>query len=430
MTQRRKLTEAQAISEFASALADASWCLDLSGTRPAALHALSNRSACSDTFLYEYRDWASRNNVEASKSAAFYKNLSSRVSARLPRIYGSSFRPVDQKFIEASGLRLANTYVPFKPALSDDVNGRVLLGELFEGLFPDEFERTMVRQFLAHIIQKPLERPQWGLLIMGDGGTGKSRLVELVELALGSKHRWRENNYKLIDKQFSEVLPDNLIVTFDDAPGGTQTYELLKHAITKSFQEVEIKGQQRKISREVYARIVVLSNDDDPLPGIADDRRLFVPSRCVHRVSREETENFFAKFNDWIKQSHVPAFLYHYFCGVNLTGFNASKTVKTETLIALEGKSNPAQLSEAVEEFASKAKIFHRVEIVDHLRSRGMKPNPEELSKVLENAGYVERRRTHPCRSKRQLALWCSARAARAPTLTDAQRDRILQALE
>jgi hypothetical protein len=426
MTLRRKLKAAEAVKEFASALAEESWCLDVSGTnKPAALHALSNRSACAEAFAYEFKTWAGQNGIEITgTSKDFWKTLSFQVAQELPRIYGSTFRPVDEKFLLCDGIRLANIYVPFRPEPFEDGEGRAMVDELFERLFPDPLERTTVLQFFAHIIQKPLERPQWGLLITGEGGTGKTRLVELAEMALGNRHRWRENDYKLISKQFSEILPNNLLVTFDDATATAQTYEDLKHSMTKSRQEVEIKGQQKKISREVYARIVILSNSERPLQ-IEDDRRFFVPSPCTHRVDREESAAFFERFSEWLGGPQASPFLFHYFSGVDLRDFNPNRTVRTKTLLRMEGVTDGAQLKELAGELAGKLEIFHELEIADHIRRHGVDATSKQLCQALCKAGFVQRRRLHPC-GKGQLQLWCPATMRRTRSLTDDENRRIL----
>jgi hypothetical protein len=288
----------EAVGLYAKHLAAESWCVDVSGIRPAALHADSNRAACAEYFKIEFADWCDANGLSIASfdSNVVSRSLVDKVMARLPRIFGSSFRPTSEKFFKSRGALLANTYKPVDAPAPADLTTPAILQGYLERVLPQKEDRNRVLQFLAHIIQMPQVRPQFGLIMTGEGGTGKSFLVRLVEAALGNRYCWRENSYKPVFKQFSEVLPNNLLVTFDDASASAHTYEDLKHAITSEYQEVEVKGQQKTVSREVYARIIVLSNLEKPL-RLVDDRRFYVTEPCVHKVSREESIVLFKKFN-------------------------------------------------------------------------------------------------------------------------------------
>lgn len=376
----------------------------------------------------EFKKWAALTGVEITGlDSDGWRTLPDRVADKLPHIYGSTFRPVNEKFVTVHGVQLANTYVPFRPDYRDDSEGRQLVDELFERLFPDASERRTVKQFFAHLIQRPLERPQWGLLITGDGGTGNSQLLQLVERAMDNRHRWRENTYKPISSQFGSVLPDNLLVTFDDAPASSNTYEELKYAITRAHQEVEIKGQQKKIQREVFARLVVLTNDETPFQ-MKDDRRFYAPERCTHRVDRNESNEFFSRFCSWLEHPSTNEFLYHYFSRVDRHGFDPSKTVRTATLIRMEGQEDGCQATEVVEEVSAKLEIFHLNEVLTVAKRRGLKVRPDQICKALAKHEYVRRRRPHPA-GKGQIELWCPASARRTRTLTDEEKQRIVGAL-
>jgi len=428
MTMKGKVKAADAIRACAAELAKQSWCVDLTGSKRTALHALSDRSACIEALAFEFKQWAAHSGIEVCEMEPDdWKHLADRVADKLPNIYGSTFRPVDERFVTVHGVQLANTFVPFKPDVRDDAEGRKLVDELFERLFPDSFERHTVKRFFAHMIQKPLERPQWGLLITGDGGTGKSQLVQLAERALNNRHRWRENVYKPIGSQFSSVLPDNLLVTFDDAPASGNTYEELKFAITRSLQEVEIKGQQKKVLREVFARIVVVSNEETPLT-LKDDRRFFVPERCRHFIDRDESGEFFERFFGWLERPHTNAFLYHYFRGIDLNEFDPSKTVRTATLLKMEGQEVGTQVRDLVREFAAKLEIFHETEVLAHARRRGVHARPDQVCKALAREGYIRRRRPHPGGTG-QIELWCPASIRRTRSLTQDERQRIIEVL-
>lgn len=321
---------------------------------------------------------------------------------------------------------MANTYRPYKPTFVGSELGIQLLEELAQRLFNDAAERKRVFQYLAHIVFQPLERPQFGLLITGAGGTGKSLLISLVEKALDGHHSWRENDYNSAFKPFSEVLPNNLLVTFDDAPTKGSTYDQLKHAITSRNQEVEIKGVQRRVLREVYARIVVLSNDRRPF-DLTEDRRFFVPAPCMHKVNKTESDVFFQKLVGWLQSAESGPVIYHWLSQVNLDDFNLTAPEITETHRSM-GAASGGQLDDMVSSYIQDQRLVHIDEVNVHLTRQGISsPNVRDVAKALTNAGYVSRRRSHP-RGTGQLELWVPANRRRQRPLTIEEVGRMREA--
>ena len=309
---------------YAKHLESQSWCIDSSGTTVMALHASSGHPANLDYFKNIFPAWsrAEKVRVQPDQYKGFMDSLRSNLPTRLHSILGSTMRPTPQPFISVNGAMFANTYAAFNPPRPVDCSAP-LAEELFDRLFPDESERKWCIQHLAHTIQKPLERPQHGLLITGKGGTCKSLMTRLVRSALGGRHWYSKNEYTQALQKFSEVIPDNLLIVFDDATAAKDTYEDLKDTITRDMQTVELKGGQKFVTREVYSRIVVISNLKRPL-RLVDDRRFFAPAYCEHPTSKEDSEAFGARLASWLAEPHASVILYHWFMDVDLTGFTAS----------------------------------------------------------------------------------------------------------
>lgn len=420
--------QAARLRQFAEHMAGKSWCVDVSGTRPVALHADSNRPASSEVFTYEYVDWERSQQLGAlpSRGDNFSRLVQEGVIQELPRVFGSSFRPTDEKFFESRGALMANTYRPYRPEAVVSEAGVQLLEELSQRLFTDVSERNQVLQYLAHIVFRPAERPQFGLLITGAGGTGKSLLITLVEKALGGRHSWRENDYNTAFKPFSEVLPNNLLVAFDDAPAKGSTYDQLKHAITSQNQEVEIKGVQRRVLREVYARIVVLSNDRKPF-DLTDDRRFFVPRYCVHKSNKTESDHFFQAFVGWLGSAESGAVIYHWLSQIDLSDFNLTAPEITDTHRSMSHTSS-SSLDEIVSGYVQDRRLVHIDEVSAHAARMGISsPNVRDVAKALANAGYISRRRSHPSGTG-QLELWVPAARRRQRSLTTEEIGRMMSA--
>lgn len=418
----------EVLKKYAAYLESQSWCIDASGTSVMAFHASSDYPANLEYFRLKFPAWskASGIRVDQSEYGSFLDRMKSDLPPLLPCILGSSFRPSDEKFFNFNGATFANTYLPFHPPRPTDCSAP-LADELFERLFPNVKERTTVRQFLAHIIQKPLERPQWGLLITGEGGEGKSLMMQMLEAALGNNHWWRERNLEAALKQFSEVLPDNLSVCFDDAKFGPDSAEQLKHPMTARYQVVELKGVQKTVKREVYARLTVLSNKMRPL-RLVEDRRWYVPTRCVNRISKDESKLFGANVGTWLRQPDTPAILHHYFMNVDLTGFDPSGCELTETHARMS-EASVSVLEKYISEFIEDGIIFHETQLLAHLNAQGIRHvNPDELKLKLGDLGYEHKRRP-PVPNAKKVWLWQPVSQQRQRSLTNAESEAIIAAL-
>jgi hypothetical protein len=416
------------LKQYAAHLKSQSWCIDASGTSVMAFHAGSDYPANLEYFKLKFPAWSKANGirVEATEYTAFLDRLRSDLPPLLPCILGSSFRPSDEKFFDYNGATFANTYLPFNPPRPADCSAP-LADQLFERLFPDDKERTTVRQFLADTIQKPLERPQWGLLITGEGGEGKSLMMQLLEAALGNNHWWRERNAEAALKQFSEVLPDNLSVCFDDGKFGPDPAEQLKHPITSRYQVVELKGVQKTVRREVYARLIILSNKPRPL-RLIEDRRWYAPTRCLNRISKEESKIFGAQVATWLRQPGTAATLFHYFMDVDLTGFDIGGCELTETHQRMS-EASVSVLEKYVSEYIEEGVIFHESQLLNHLMAQGMRyVRPDELKLKLTDLGYEHVRRPPATGAKKEW-LWQPVTQQRQRSLTLAESAAIVDAM-
>ena len=404
-----KVLPAKAVLKlYAAHLESESWCIDSAGTTVMALHASSGYPANIDHFRNIFPSWSrqAKIRVEQEQYDGFLNTLRFQLPTRLHSILGSTMRPTPSPFIPVNGAMFCNTYVPFKPPRPPDCTAP-LAEELLKRLFPDKAERKHCKQFIAHIIKKPLERPQHGLLITGTGGTCKSSLMRLVRSALGGRHWYSRNDYEQATKTFSEVLPNNLLVVFDDAPADKGTiYEKLKDAMTRDTQTVELKGGQKTVNREVYARVVVISNLRRPL-RLVDDRRFFPPAYCEHQESKEDSEAFGVRLSAWLLEPGTAAILYYWLMDTDLEGFTVSGCPRTETLAQMEGASTPA-LERHINTFIEERTegdvkpIFHERDIASYLSRMGLERlSTDEIAHKLIAQGYVHKERRHPNDTKK-----------------------------
>ncbi len=99
------------------------------------------------------------------------------VAACLPHVVGTKFMPgAGMLFTDpVTRMSFANTYRTYEPT-HQHAQVSPLFTQFFEGMFQDTRERQIVLQYLAHIIQRPSERPSWHIMIPSDTGVGKGFL--------------------------------------------------------------------------------------------------------------------------------------------------------------------------------------------------------------------------------------------------------------
>jgi len=229
-----EITASEAARRYADYLQAKSYCIDESAWPLKALHIRSNTDSSIDSFRYDFPAFAKSKGIRVEADySSFLHSLTDRLAYLLPRVKATSFRPEPKQiFTNQYGLKCANTYAPFNPTVPDVFVMPAILEDYLSRVFMNDQDRKYVTQWLADIVQNPTRRPQWAVVLTGKQGSGKSSVFRLLTAALGGRHTWEHNQYAPAFDKFSEVLPDNLLVSFDDAVALHNTYQKLKQNIT------------------------------------------------------------------------------------------------------------------------------------------------------------------------------------------------------
>ena len=142
-------------------------------------------------------------------------------------------------------------------------------------LIPNAAERKLVLDWLAWLMQHPDKKLMFGLLIIGEGGTGKSWLGKLMEVILG------ESNARLFERD--DVVSDNfnafsenaqLVFLHEVAPEGSKrnVLSLLKGLITESHVWINKKNIER-FRIENFANVMGITNHAERVKVLRNDRR-------------------------------------------------------------------------------------------------------------------------------------------------------------
>lgn len=411
------------------------FCVDLTSTTttPMLYQPASNLKINSNAIVYNWPAFKASQNIKIEKEDyhQFKRDLVSGVMSYLPLISGTGFCAGSGAFFTLRSALLANKYVPYKPDISAVMINPVLF-EYFERLFENAQDEKMILDFCADIIQNPARKPQWGLVITGDQGCGKSRLPELVKLALGGYHCFIEDEYgKALDK-FSETFVDNLLVAFDDpARDNAAAYEKLKLSFVQSEMEIENKGLQTRFIRKSQSRIMLLHNSERPWVFPASDRRLYVSQRMTHKSKHNldgcelNSAAFFEKFIEWQESANAPLEIYKFFSERDLGNFRHGSTVKTEQhkKMAQLGISVTDTLITAFFEDHGASYRFHENELTEYLKENGVShPNADSLKLKLSALNYERKRREV---GEDRLWIWQPILSQKSPSFLDAEKQRI-----
>lgn len=424
------------------------YVIDESGNFPRAITA-SGRNQNLSSLTFEFKPWAKGHadrRISADEYAPFMSGLETKIRGGLPRVCGISFKPVNTRsFVDSKGDTLLNTYLPYAPERpANYAECKVILDAYADRVFHQSAQdRKHVLQVCGDTIQNPARRTQHGTIIRGHQGTGKSSVINLLRVAQGGRYVWSENEYAPAFKQFSEVLPNHTVVAFDDATAGKNTYEDLKLATTRDTANVEIKGVQAVVERDVFARIWVISNRQRPFPLPADDRRFYVTEFLDHLHDFTESEAYYEGFTAFWKNPDNAAAIHWWFRDIDLSDFKPGSCIKTEArkqLIAMSTSSADSAILEFVggteishidgdgitqTETPPVQTVFHESQLAAYLKERRIPDMPPDmLRRKLTEAGYEEKRLiVGTCNGGKQIDVWrkITPGQTRAPKLSDSQ---------
>ena len=140
----------------------------------------------------------------------------------------------------------------------------------------DEARLAYIWAWLAHMIQKPTERPGVALVLRGAEGSGKTKVGEVVGSLLGP-HYFLVDDPRYLVGQFNAFMAHCLLLQCDEGfwAGDKPSEGRLKGLITSSIQMIEHKGID-PIPMRNLVRLMVTSNEGWVVPAGPQARRFAV----------------------------------------------------------------------------------------------------------------------------------------------------------
>ncbi|MDQ1224202.1 hypothetical protein QE443_000363 [Pantoea ananatis] len=338
-----------------------------------------------ENLLYPlYARWSGEGSFNPASMSELYR--------RMPLITNTVFDPVAPQGIVRDTVNTYRTFTPDAPAASD----LSLWLEYLARAFPNDVDRTAVCSWLAHIFQRPEQRPTWHLVIPSDTGTGKGFLFHSILSPLLAHQTKHYSSYGQLTEKHNESLSDNLIVLFDDPPQATKRVaESLKSIQTEPYVDIRpLYETARKV--RTYTRFMTFSNNDHPIDVEENDRRHYVTNRMEHHTDRAETAAFIATLSDWLKAGGLEA-IHGWFMAYDLTHFNPYAPPHSEALERLKEASISPCHHQATE-FTEKRQVFsfelfqQECSLLESTRSatEWLKSNGYTSGRIFKNGPYKD----------------------------------------
>ncbi len=182
-------------------------------------------------------------------------------------------------------------------------------------------------QWMAHIIQKPDEKPAVAIVMKSVPGTGKGTTVKPLLQILG-QYAAHINGAGHIAGRFNSILANKLLVFADEVTiRKPSESDRLKAIISEPTFNLERKGIDAEPMPN-FSRLIFASNSTQVLQAGIRERRYLVLEPTPEKAQSRE---YFDKLHTWLENSGARKLL-AYLLSVDISGFDAQRAPQTDAL--------------------------------------------------------------------------------------------------
>ena len=191
-------------------------------------------------------------------------------------------------------------------------------------------------RFLAHMIQKPHEKPGVIITLLGGQGTGKGVFFSLLR-AIWPRTFLLVSDIEQVIGRFNACLERNFVICMDEAlfSGDRKAMDRLKSMITEYVIQIEQKFQPARSIQSVH-RLFASSNHSHFGNIEMDDRRFVFLSVSN---SKQQDTSYFGEIAAFIEDEKVVGALIYYLQRKDLTTFNVRAKPNTNEHLEQKLKS-------------------------------------------------------------------------------------------
>jgi hypothetical protein len=193
--------------------------------------------------------------------------------------------------------------------------------------------------YMAHMIQRPEEKPGVMLVLLGGQGTGKGVYFSLLK-AIWPRTTLQVADIDQVIGKFNAPLERNYVICMDEAlfAGDRKSMDRLKSTVTESSIQIEQKYQPSRVIESVH-RFFAASNHDHFGNVERDDRRF-----AFYRVSdhRQQDTAYFSAVAAAISDPTTLGAMVHHLLHKDITSFDIrlkpqSQELQKQKLMSLQG---------------------------------------------------------------------------------------------
>ncbi|WP_395648360.1 primase-helicase family protein [Terricaulis sp.] len=202
----------------------------------------------------------------------------------LPKAYGRTYRPDKPTGVmkDERGVSLLNYYEA--PIFGFEVGSPQPFFDHIDYLVPNQRDRSVLINYLAHLVQKPHQKIRWSIGLVGAQRTGKNYLVDnLMRKLLGEDNVNVVIGSRLGDR-FDGAMAGGVLLTVDEVEinGKAEVYERLKTIITQETRQFERKNKNLE-ELPTPRGVVFISNHTHAFFLPKGDGRFFVIDTVDHQ---------------------------------------------------------------------------------------------------------------------------------------------------
>ena len=191
-------------------------------------------------------------------------------------------------------------------------------------------------RYMAHMVQRPEEKPGIIVTLLGGQGTGKGVYFSLLR-AIWKSTTIQVSTLDHIVGRFNAILERNYVICMDEAlfAGDRKALDRMKSMITEPNVMIEQKLQPLRSIESVH-RFFAASNHDHFAHVEKDDRRfLFLRVSDTHKQDAQ----YFKKITAEISEARTIGALFYYLLRKDISDFNVRVKPKTSEHLAQRLKS-------------------------------------------------------------------------------------------
>lgn len=260
-------------------------------------------------------------------------------------------------------------------------------------------------KYLAHMWQKPEEKPGVAIILLGGQGTGKGTLFYLLA-KLWSKTTLQVSSVDHVVGGFNAAISRKFIINMDEAlfRGDRRAMDRLKSSITEPTITVEQKYQPRVTIRSIH-RFFAASNHAH-FGNIEKDDRRFVFLRLSEKY--KGNHEYFKNVHNAIDDPASLSAFAHFLENMDISKFNVRAKPNTNELVAQKLKSLRG-FERFWYEVLCTGDLYFADQYVSQLWQDGMFISTKSLTTAYENHAqkYRQYESIQSAEINKGLAIWC-----------------------